>query len=177
MQYKVQFIKISNLKPYKNNAKKHNEQQIEQIANSLKQFGFRQNLVIDKNNVIVVGHGRFEAAKKLGLDVVPCIKAEDLSDEQIKALRLADNKLNESEWNFDLVDKELENIFDIDMSDFGFEKILQDNEKPSIKTVKLQPYRKVHYLISLDINDNDKVADIIYQLRNMGGIEVESTLN
>lgn len=177
MQYKVQFIKISDLKPYKNNAKKHNEQQIEQIANSIKQFGFRQNLVIDKNNVIVVGHGRFEAAKKLGLDVVPCIKAEDLSDEQIKALRLADNKLNESEWDFDFIDKELENIFDIDMSDFGFEKILQDDEKPNIKTVKLQPYRKVHYLISLDINDNDKVADIIYQLRNMGGIEVESTLN
>jgi DNA modification methylase len=121
MEYAVEFIKVKDIKPYKKNAKKHPQEQIEYIKNSIKEFGFRQNLVVDKDNVIIIGHGRLEAAKQLGLEYVPCIKAEDLTEEQIKALRLADNKVAESEWDFDLLDSELDDIFDIDMSDFGFD--------------------------------------------------------
>lgn len=119
----IKEIKISELHAYTNNAKTHDEKQIGMIAESIKQFGFRQPLVIDKNNEIVVGHGRYFAAKKLGLLTVPCEYADDLTDDQIKAYRLADNKLNESPWDFDLVDAELASIsdeFDLDMSAFGF---------------------------------------------------------
>lgn len=122
MEYNVEFIKVSDLKPYENNVKKHDEEQIEQIIKSIKEFGFKQNLVIDKNNVVVVGHGRLAAAEKMGLDVVPCIRATDLSDEQIKALRIADNKLTEKGiWDNDALAEELKSIADsIDMTDFGF---------------------------------------------------------
>jgi len=120
----IQWIDISELKPYKKNAKKHPEDQIQFIANSLKRFGWKQPLVVDKNNVIVAGHGRLLGAKKAGLKNAPCIMADDLTQEEIKAYRLADNKLNESEWDYELLDielDELEELEDIDMSDFGFE--------------------------------------------------------
>ena len=90
---------IKELKPYKKNAKKHPKEQIEQIANSIKEFGFTQPVLIDKNNCVVAGHGRILGAKKAGLKEVPTLCLDDLTPEQIKAYRLADNKLNESEWN------------------------------------------------------------------------------
>jgi len=121
MEYAVEFIKVKDIKPYKKNAKKHPKEQIEYIKNSIKEFGFRQNLVVDKDNVLIIGHGRLEAAKQLKIDEVPCIRVEDLTEEQIKALRLTDNKVAESEWDFDLLDSELDDIFDIDMSEFGFD--------------------------------------------------------
>lgn len=121
MQLKIEYLSVGSLKPYEKNAKRHPADQVDHIANSIREFGFRQPLVIDKDNVIVIGHGRLLAAKKLGLDTVPCVRADDLTDEQIKALRLADNKTNESEWDFDLLDGELDDIFDIDMGEFGFE--------------------------------------------------------
>lgn len=140
---KIEYLPVGSLKPYEKNAKKHPAEQVEHIANSIREFGFRQPLVIDKDNVLVIGHGRLLAAKKLGLDAVPCVRADDLTDEQIKALRLADNKTNESEWDFDLLGGELDNIFDIDMSEFGFdldddypdETELDSDENENEKTV------------------------------------------
>lgn len=126
MELKIEYIPVDELKPYEKNAKKHPAEQIEYIANSIREFGFRQPLVIDKDNVLVIGHGRLLAAKKLGLDTVPCVRADDLTEEQIKALRLADNKTNESEWDFDLLGGELDDIFDIDMSEFGFDIDLEE---------------------------------------------------
>ena len=117
----IQQIPINDLKPYPQNAKKHPSEQVEHIANSIREFGFQQPIVVDKDNVVVIGHGRLLAAKKLNMDSVPCVRADDLTDEQIKALRLADNKTNESEWDFDLLDMELSDI-EIDMEQFGFEK-------------------------------------------------------
>lgn len=116
----IQQISINDLKPYPQNAKKHPAEQVEHIANSIREFGFQQPIVVDKDNVVVIGHGRLLAAKKLNMDSVPCVRADDLTDEQIKALRLADNKTNESEWDFDLLDMELSDI-EIDMEQFGFE--------------------------------------------------------
>ena len=112
--------KISEIKPYEKNPRR-NEKAIDLVANSIKEFGFKQPIVIDDNNVIVCGHTRFQAPKKLGLKEVPCVVADDLSDEQIKAYRLADNKVAEaSEWDFDLLSDELDEIIGIDMEDFGF---------------------------------------------------------
>lgn len=117
----IEYVSIGSIKPYERNAKKHPDKQVEYIANSIKEFGWQQPIVVDKDGVVVIGHGRLLAAKKLGLNEVPCVYADNLTEEQIKALRLADNKTNESPWDFSLLDSELENIFDIDMSDFGFE--------------------------------------------------------
>ena len=86
----IQQIPINDLKPYPHNAKKHPAEQVEHIANSIREFGFQQPIVVDKDNVVVIGHGRLLAAKKLNMDSVPCVRADDLTDEQIKALRLAE---------------------------------------------------------------------------------------
>ena len=129
----VKQVKISEIRAYKKNAKKHPEEQVKAIANSIREFGFRQPLVLDKNMEIIVGHGRLAAAKLLGMTAVPVVMADDLTDEQVKAFRLADNKTNESEWDFDLLEEELNDILTIDMSDFGFEIDDLDIEDTEIK--------------------------------------------
>lgn len=114
-------MNVDEIKPYEKNAKKHTPEQVEHIANSIKEFSFQQPLVVDKDNVLVIGHGRLLASKKLGIEKVPVVRADELTEEQIKGLRLADNKLNESEWDFDLLNEELDSILDLDMVEFGFE--------------------------------------------------------
>ena len=108
-------IKLEDIIPYKNNAKKHDRTQINNVAESIKQFGMVQPLVLDKNNEIVIGHCRYEALKKLGEKEAPCVMADDLTEEQIKKLRNLDNKLNESEWDYDLLKFDIE---DLDFSGF-----------------------------------------------------------
>jgi ParB family transcriptional regulator, chromosome partitioning protein len=121
----IQNKKISELIPYENNPR-INDKAVEYVKNSIAEFGFKVPIVIDKNNVIVCGHTRWKASKELGLKEVPCIIADDLSDEQIKAFRLADNKVSEiAEWDLELLDNELSEI-DLDMEQFGFE--LSDDE-------------------------------------------------
>ena len=133
----VKMIKVEELKPYKNNPR-HNEEAVKYVANSIKKFGFKVPIVIDKNRVIVAGHTRYKASLELGLKEIPCIIADDLNDEQIKAYRLADNKVSErATWDYDLLDLELNDILDINMEDFGF--AIQD--------------------INLDINDEDFIQD------------------
>ena len=113
--------KLKEIKPYEKNARK-NDDAVKYVAESIRQFGFKVPIVIDKDNVIVAGHTRYKASKELGLEAVPCIVADDLTEEQIKAYRLADNKVSElAEWDIDLLGEELDGIFDIDMSDFGFD--------------------------------------------------------
>lgn len=113
---------INELKPYDKNPRK-NDDAVKYVAESIKQFGFKVPIIVDKNNVIVAGHTRYKAAKKLHIDEVPCIIADDLTDEQIKAFRLADNKVAEkAEWDFDLLGNELDDLFDFDMTVFGFEE-------------------------------------------------------
>ena len=116
----VKQVKISEIRAYKKNAKKHPEEQVKAIANSIKEFGFRQPLVLDKNMEIIVGHGRLAAAKLLGMTVVPVVMADDLTEEQVKAFRLADNKTNESDWDFDLLAEEISDLSNLDLTDFGF---------------------------------------------------------
>lgn len=117
---------IHDLIEYENNPR-INDGAIEAVANSIKEFGFKVPIIIDKNDVIVAGHTRREAALRLGLKKVPCIVADDLSEEQIKAFRLVDNKTNElSKWDNELLEKELEKL-DADMRLFGFfEEMIDD---------------------------------------------------
>lgn len=115
------FINISELKPYENNARLHPQDQIDKIANSIREFGFITPVIIDENNMILVGHGRIEGAKKAGLEKVPYRRITNLTDEQKKAYILADNKLSDiAEWDEELLQMELESI-NLDMSDFGFD--------------------------------------------------------
>ena len=114
---------IADIVPYEKNPRKNNDA-VKYVVESIKEFGFKVPIVVDKDNVIVAGHTRYKAAKKLGLNEVPCIIADDLSEEQIKAFRLADNKVAEkAEWDFDLLSEEMEDLinFDFDMTLFGFE--------------------------------------------------------
>lgn len=124
---------VSEIKPYSKNAKKHPKKQVEQIASSIKEFGFNQPIVIDSNNTVIVGHGRLEAAKLLGLLDVPVLKVE-LSEERAKSYRLADNKLNESEWDMGLVIEELKGLSDsmIDLTSFSKDLILESDEKDDL---------------------------------------------
>lgn len=118
--------KITEIKPYEKNPRR-NDEAVKYVAESIKNFGFKVPIVIDKNNVIVAGHTRYKAAKNLGLKEVPCIVADDLTEEQVKAFRLADNKVAEkAEWDFDLLSAELDDLFDFDMSAFGFD----DEDEP-----------------------------------------------
>lgn len=139
----IVYKSIKDLKPYKKNAKKHPKEQVEQIANSIKEFGFTQPVLIDKNNCVVAGHGRILGAKKAGLKEVPTLCLDDLTPEQIKAYRLADNKLNESEWDFNLLDEELGMLSDdIDMSLFGFDVELPEETEKKNKKVEFEIKRQ-----------------------------------
>jgi len=121
-------ININDIKEYENNPR-NNENAIEPVANSIKEFGFKVPIILDRDNIIVAGHTRIRAAKKLGLETVPCVIADDLTPEQIKAFRLADNKVGEiAEWDFAKLEEELKAIQDIDMSEFEFDMSMFEEE-------------------------------------------------
>jgi site-specific DNA-methyltransferase (adenine-specific) len=120
--------RLADISPYENNPRK-NDEAVKYVAESIKEFGFKVPIVIDRNNIIVAGHTRYKAAKKLNIKEVPCIVADDLTDEQVKAFRLADNKVAEkAEWDFELLSDELDGLFDFDMTVFGFEE--EEEDKP-----------------------------------------------
>lgn len=135
----IKMVKVDDLKPYVNNPR-FNDDAVEYVKNSIKEFGFKVPMVIDKNNEIVAGHTRYKASLELGLEEVPCIIADDLTEEQIKAFRLADNKVSEkASWNYDLLDLELDDI-DLDMGEFGFTKI--DIDWDSIENLTDENYKE-----------------------------------
>ena len=130
-------IDINEIKPYENNPR-YNEHAVEFVANSLKKFGFQQPIVIDKNNVVVAGHTRLKAAQKLGYTKVPCKYADELSPEEVKAYRLADNKTNEiAVWDKEAEKLELSELDDLgfDMAEFGF---WEEEDSADSKTEKVK---------------------------------------
>ena len=120
---------LADIVPYAKNAKKHDNRQINNVAESIKQYGFVQPIVIDRDGVIVIGHCRALAAKKLGMKEVPCVCVDDLTPEQVNALRLVDNKSNESDWDFDLLADEIPGL---DLSSFDFDWGLRDELDTSV---------------------------------------------
>lgn len=117
-------LKIGEIKPYPKNAKKHPEKQVKLIAESIKRFGFDSPIIVDKNNEVIAGHGRYEAAKLLGLKEVPTIQKEALTEEEVRAYRLADNKIAESEWDMGLAIEELRGLSPEMFALTGFDKDL-----------------------------------------------------
>ncbi|CZR99607.1 Nucleoid occlusion protein [Clostridioides difficile] len=123
----VVYLNLEDIKPYANNPR-NNEQAIGKVVNSIKEFGFNNPITVDKDYVIVTGHTRYEASKILDLKQVPCLILKDLTEEEIKGYRLADNKTGEfSDWEFDKLTKELAEIQNIDMSNFGFNVLTIDD--------------------------------------------------
>ena len=132
--------KLTDLKPYANNPR-HNAKAVPAVKESILKFGFKVPLVIDKNNVIVCGHTRFYASKEIGLETVPCIVADDLTDEQINAFRLVDNRTSEfADWNFDKLAEELSDLQDFDFEPFAFDDLMAGLE------------------LDYNLNQNDKEA-------------------
>lgn len=119
--------------PYERNQKKHDDKQIANVANSIKRFGWQQPIVIDKKDVIVIGHCRLLAAQKLGLDEVPCTVADDLTEDEIRELRIADNKTNESDWDLDALNIDLQ---ELDFDGFDFDFLSNDTEEENPYTGK-----------------------------------------
>lgn len=120
-ELQIEYVDIKSIKPYKKNARKHSKESVDVIAESIQEFGMADPIAVWKNT-IVEGHGRLLACKKLGLEKVPIVRLDYMTDEQRKAYTLAHNKTQEfSSWDFDLLPNELEHIFDVDMSKFGFE--------------------------------------------------------
>lgn len=125
---KIVYKKVDELIPYENNPR-NNDGAVEAVAKSIEEFGFKVPLVIDKDGEIAAGHTRLKAAKELGLEEVPCIIADDLTPEQVKAFRLADNKVAEfADWDFNLLGLELGEIENISMEDFGFDELISGDD-------------------------------------------------
>ncbi len=154
-------INIDELKPYKNNPRK-NDEAVEYVANSIKEFGFKVPIIVDKDYEIIAGHTRLKAAQQLGLKEVPIIIADDLTEEQVKAFRLADNKVSENAyWDFDLLSEELKNI-GLDMTQFSFNKIL---EEPLLTELEELDYDKKEYLIKIKFDKPEDFKKIEDELR------------
>lgn len=160
---KVVYLGLPDIHPYENNPRK-NEEAVEYVANSIREFGFNQPITVDKDHIIVTGHTRYMAAQQLGLISVPVIILDDLTEEEAKAYRLADNKTGElAGWDFPLLDTELAGISELDMSIFGFEM----NEEEPFKEREEAPF---HESISVVIDcENDEEAErIFYELKEGG---------
>lgn len=162
----IQYRRLNEITPYGKNAKTHDQTQINNVAESIRQYGFVQPIVIDRDGVIVIGHCRALAAKKLGMESAPCVCVDDLTPEQVNALRLVDNKSNESPWDFELLVDELEGLdltgfdfdWEIDMDeDYGTEFMLPDGEKPEICQMTFTLHERQKELIeyALDLVGDD----------------------
>lgn len=164
---------VKELIPYKGNAKKHDNKQIKNVAESIRQYGFVQPVVVDKDGVIVIGHCRALAAKKLGMEMVPCVCVDDLTTEQVDALRLVDNKSNESPWDNDLLREELPGL---DLSAFDFDWGLKEDEEdnPYTTAVNIPQYNIQGDVPSFgEMYDNQKEMDLISEIESSGVTEDE----
>lgn len=169
-EMKIENLTTGELMPYENNPR-INDEAVELVANSIQEFGFKQPIVIDSTNVIIAGHTRWKAAKLLGLKEVPCVRADDLTPAQVKAYRLADNKVAEaSEWDWDLLQGELDEIEDLDMSDFGFfteeatdtAEAIEDEYEPDIPPEAKSKTGQIYQLGQhrLMVGDSTSSADV-----------------
>lgn len=165
--------RIKELKEYENNPR-HNEVAIEKVAASIREFGFKVPIVIDSDNVIIAGHTRKKAAEKIGLAEVPCIVADDLTPEQVKAFRLADNKVSEfATWDFEKLEAELADLSDFDMSDFGFDVDIEEDFDESDLDDDTE---KENVIVSINCNNVNDYEEIKERLQNLAD-EVNATVS
>ena len=159
----IKMMKTSELIPYANNPR-NNEHAVDSVANSIREFGFKSPIIVDEKNVIINGHTRKLAADKLGMKEVPVIVADDLTDEQVRAFRLADNKVGEiAEWDSEKLTLELMNLDEEYMAKFGFEFEFEDeaetedqkNKEKRIKALELKSFEHHDYLVFVFDNQQD----------------------
>ena len=160
---------VRDITPYEKNAKKHDKTQIGNVAESIKQYGFVQPVVIDRDGVIVIGHCRVLAAKQLKIAEVPCVCVDDLTPEQVNALRVVDNKSNESPWDFDLLSLELPEL-DLDGFDFDFGVGcgFTDEELESLMADEVDMRAKEVHRVVCDLNNEDETKIVEQLLRDNG---------
>lgn len=169
-------LKIGELKPYEKNAKIHTKEQVEQIKNSIKQFGMNDPIAVwGENNLIVEGHGRLEALKSLGYEEVECIRLDHLTDEERKAYTLAHNKLTmNTDFDLDILNFELEDIKEIDMEQFGFLDELMNDINGELDSVYTTKVKIPQYEITgeephiNDLVDDFKVRELEREIRESG---------
>ena len=163
----VQEVTLTKLIPYVNNAKIHSEEQVTKIASSIREFGFLNPVLIDKDYNIIAGHGRVMAAKKLELASVPCVFIEGLTETQRKAYILADNRLSElGSWDEELVNIELSNLTDLnfDISDFQFDDILPNDEAPAERDWYGDERERTNNAYNLDIAHGTEMTNDFWQM-------------
>lgn len=156
---------VKDLIPYERNTKKHDKTQINNVAESIKQYGFVQPIVIDKDNVVVIGHCRLLAAKQLKMKEVPCVCVEDLTEEQVKALRIVDNKSNESEWDFDFLADELTEL-DLSAFDFDFGMSLDEDDTETKEREEIALNESVSVVV--ECSDDEEAEAIFEKLSEEG---------
>lgn len=190
---KIEIVDINSIQPYKNNPRKISETAIDKVANSIKEFGFRQPIVVDKDKVIVVGHTRFNASKKLGLKEVPITIADNLNQEQINAYRIADNRTNEdAEWDYKLLQEEFSNLvdekFNLELTGFNEDELKKylameedfEVDLPEINDEDKQPFQQITFTLhneqyeivqqALDYIKKQNIDDSINDNRNGNAI-------
>lgn len=168
MEMDIEIVSVDQLVPYYNNPRLNNDA-VDAVANSIKEFGFKQPIVIDKDNVIIAGHTRWEASQELGLTEVPIIRADDLTEEQIKAYRIADNKTAElAEWDLDKLELEMMDLDDDYMSQFGFDFEIEgeaeteeeQQKEKRIKQLELKSFEHHDYLVFVFDNQQDWLSAV-----------------
>ncbi len=144
---KIEYREINEIKPYNRNPRV-NDKAIEFLMNSVKEFGFKVPITIDKDDVIITGHTRYEVAKRLGMDKIPTIKIEDLDDNKIKAFRLADNKVGEiAQWNYEKLEEELMELKTINKELLGFDEEDVNIDWDNIEEISLDNYEEPEHII------------------------------
>ena len=164
----IEEMRVADLIPYENNPRK-NDEAVEAVAASIKEFGFKVPIIVDADNVIIAGHTRLKAAKMLGMETVPAIRADDLTDEQVKAFRLADNKTAElAGWDFTALEAEKEELADFNMERFGFEESgekADTEDNPYTKKTDIPHYDVVGFMVGIpDLVDTKKADEIIKEI-------------
>jgi len=175
----VEYVDVKDLVHYANNSKIHTKEQIKHIANSIERFGFNDPLgIAGENNVVLEGNGRVEAAKLLGIEKLPCVRLDHLSESEREAYVIAHNSLNlETSFDDGVLFKELKRLQDFDFTDFGVDTDKYLKTFVRVQKRILKNLKKVHYLISLDINKNGQIVDLLERISRIEGAEIESTIN
>ena len=168
-------MRLSEIKPYKKNAKKHDETQIKNVMQSIKEFGVVQPIVVDRNNIIIIGHCRYEAMKRLGYDELQedWVKVVDLSEEEAEKLRLLDNKLNESEWDLDLLN---DLVPSIDFSDFEVDWGLSEEQEENTEKDRKDVNYNESISVVIECANDEEAEETFTKLSEMGYLCKISTL-
>lgn len=177
---KIEYIGIDRLTPYPDNSKIHTKEQIRHIANSIREFGFNDPLgIAGDDNIVLEGNGRIEAAMLLGMTELPCVRLDHLTEQERRAYVIAHNATNlETGFDDGVLFAELEKLQNnYDLKNFGLDTDKFLLTLDGLQEQALKPYKRVHYLISIDINDNDKMLEILEAVKKIGGVEIESTTN